>query len=184
MRSTVLLFLAGCGVEYQPECAAVLLDAEDSVRCSGLCINEFMANNIDTWLLDPDDEGEEAYPDWIELYNGGGPIADTSAYTLVRDDSPFEITSVLPEGSLESGECLLIIADGRSDQSEPDIPHVGFNLNKEYGGIRLQKTRGPGCLVDRVWYDDQARGVSWQRQPTDGGEDWASQVAATPCGMN
>ncbi len=171
----IAVFCSGCGgvSDYMLDCANPP-SGDEPIPCTSVCTNELMAVNdlvrVDT--ADPDD----GMDDWIELYNAGTETVQLEGYVLVNDESPVEQTFVLPSWELEPRACKLIIAD--ADPKERGW-HAGFNIQKEYGGLRLH---APSCqLADRVWYGRQSEYRSWGRVPDDGSPTWGYRDPPTPC---
>jgi hypothetical protein len=105
-----------------------------------LVISEFMASNSST--LATTVNGQEAYPDWIEVYNPTN--ANVSLDDWYLTDSNSNLTKwQFPDGlSIEPGEFLIVFASNKDYQDYPDnypylddagYYHTNFNLAKDPG---------------------------------------------------
>lgn len=143
-------------------------------RPAGVCINEFMANNVTT-LEDPDDPGE--FPDWIELYNPGPVPIDLGGKYLtddLRDPTKFRIVDGL---TIPAGGFVLFYADGEPEQG---VYHANFRLNQRGESIGLFDGDATGNQpIDTYTFGPQAGDVSERRYP-DGGADWMPYRTPTP----
>lgn len=140
-------------------------------------INEFVASNA-SGLTD----ASGAFPDWIEIWNGGDELVDLSPYTLTDDSTQPQKWSFPAAVEVDAGDYLIVFADG--DPSTSDELHASFKLSAS--GETLQLI-GPASedfpIVDSVTFDVQTTDVSWARQP-DGGPDWGADDTPTPGAVN
>lgn len=116
-------------------------------------IHELMASNTRAF---PDVVDFEDYPDWIELKNNGGAIANLNGYFLSDDPTnpykwPFPATA-----SIAPGAYLLVMADGHDAVPLQSFPrgywpwrnftteryHTNFNLASEGETLTLTQATG------------------------------------------
>lgn len=125
------LLLGVSALQLQPERAA-------AEAAEGLRISELMVKNKASLR---DEDG--AFSDWIELENASGAALDLTGWHL--SDRGGKTGWALPARTLESGEYLLVFADGK-DRAEGEL-HSSFSLSE---GETLF-LRGPdGEIVERV----------------------------------
>lgn len=140
LRGLVLalaLLLSLSALQLQPESAA----AEET---AGLRISELMYKNKASLR---DEDGD--FSDWIELENASGAAVDLTGWRL--SDRGSKKGWALPARTLESGEFLLVFADGK-DRSEGEL-HSSFSLSE---GETLF-LRGPdGEIAERVLCSGEA----------------------------
>ncbi|MFO1499803.1 MAG: lamin tail domain-containing protein [Verrucomicrobiota bacterium] len=134
-------------------------------------INEWMAAN-DSAIKGPLDE---AFPDWLELFNPTEAPVDLDGWTLT-DDVHEPQKYRLPVGTrLAAHGYLVVWADERADSTPPGSElHANFKLNQQGDTIVLfdNATR----LVDQVQFAFQPANSSSGRYP-----DGASLPAAFSC---
>ena len=122
-------------------CAAALaLGAFLSRRAaagSGLRISEVLASNS----VCPAPDG--SFPDFIELYNGGGGEADLSGCGLT--DSSRVVKYVFPEGTvLPAGGYLVVWCDAHADA---ESGFAAFSVSRD-GGETLSLRSRRGAAID------------------------------------
>lgn len=139
-------------------------------------VNEFVASNASGLT---DESG--AFPDWIELWNGGDELIDLSTYTLTDDATQPQKWSFPAGSELEADGYMIVFADG--DPSTETELHASFKLSADGEAIQLI---GPASedfpVVDYVSYDVQTTDVSWARMPNGG--DWGADETPTPGAAN
>ena len=148
-------------------------DGEEEIE---LYINEFMPSNTQTIT---DETG--AYPDWVELYNGGDAALSLEGFYLTDDlDSPNKAPL---DGDLviEPGGFIVFWAD--KDTLDGAL-HLPFNLRAEGEEIGLYMDGAYGYdQIDAVAFGAQAEDIAVARSP-DGTGDWLTTDAATPGASN
>ncbi len=125
------LLLSVCTLQFQPELAA----AEEA---GSLRISELMVKNKASLR---DEDGD--FSDWIELENASGAVLDLTGWRL--SDRGGKKGWELPARTLESGEFLLVYADGK-DRAEGEL-HSDFSLSE---GETLFLRRPDGEIAERV----------------------------------
>lgn len=127
-----------------------------------LFINELMADN-DAAVIGP----SGAYPDWVELYNGGDYMVDISGMYLTDDLS--NPSWRFPDGAfIAPNSYLLVWADGGSGKS---YLHASFKLRANGGAVGLFASDGK-TLIDFIVFGKQIRDVSYGRA-VDGSLSWS-----------
>jgi len=84
---------------------------------SSLLISEFMASNETT--VSTTIAGQEVYPDWIEIYNGGDQTIDLAGWSLTDDPNDLEKWA-FPAVRIAPGEVLLVFASGIQEAEHPE----------------------------------------------------------------
>jgi hypothetical protein len=138
-----------------------------------LYINEFMASNASTLA----DEGG-AFPDWIELYNGGDTDINLGGWTITDDLEEPEKHPLDSALVVEAGGYLVLFAD---DDEDEGTQHVGFNLSASGESIGLYSP--DGRAVDELDYGELGTDVSIARVP-DGSASWEVTDSPTPGASN
>ena len=138
-----------------------------------LYINEFMASNTSG----AQDAGG-AYPDWIEIYNGGSETVDLGGWTISDDLDEPDKHSLASELSIEAGGFLLLYAD---DDEEEGPEHLSFKLAAE--GESLGLYRPDGGAIDELDFGAMGEDIAQARVP-DGSDTWEVTDAPTPGGSN
>lgn len=134
--------------------------ANDGSESIGVVINEWMADNVNSWA-DPMDGDFE---DWLELYNPATTAADLSGY-LLSDSVASPGKFVIPPGTrIPPRGYLLVWADEEPEQNQPGSAlHAGFRLGA--GGEVIVLTAPDGRRVDLVSFGPQIQNVSEGRFP-------------------
>ncbi|HPR87729.1 MAG TPA: CotH kinase family protein [bacterium] len=155
----------------------VLLSAGMSTG-AGLAINEFMASNVLAWA-----NPEDAYEDWIEIYNPYSTPVDLAGYYLTDNPegtTPWRIPSGQPARTVIPARSFrLLYADALPEMG---ADHLGFKLDKDHEHIALLDPDGQ-TLVDSLSYTSQFRDISYSRYP-DGGSAWFYTSNITPGAAN
>lgn len=144
---TLAVTAGACG-SYDPD--AVRLKAD-------LRINEVVSDNEGVWI---DERGET--DDYVELYNASPRTVRLSDYLLV--DRSGEHT--LPGLVLESGDTLLLWADGEPEQGERHLP---FRLSST-GELLTLLRKESGEELDRVQVPPLGEHEAYQRHPNGHGD--------------
>lgn len=130
---------------------------------SDLRFNELMTSNLGTVK---DSTGD--YDQWVELFNPGPGIVNTSCLYLT-DDPLIPAKWMLPTVVLEDGQFLLLWLDGEPGEG---LNHVSFGLSLDGGDLYLYSKEGPSfALVDSVPYPSAGTDDSYGRLP-DGEGSW------------
>ncbi len=152
----------------------------------GLIISEVMPSNCG-YLQQSDGE----YYDWVELKNvSEGPIR-LSDYAL--SDDPEDLQKfTLPDVTLESGECYVVICSGYTDLTNKKYVHAPFTLSREESWVYLSETSESGCHDHLRIYDvpyqhsvgrsDGENGTYYFTTPTPGTSNGSGVafISATP----
>lgn len=153
-----------------------LAEARFTLGRGDLVINEFMATNRTT-LQDP--EQADAYPDWIEIYNGSAVTLDLGGMFLTDDLADVTKWQIAPGTFLDSGQYLLIYADGDTEQGGD---RANFKLSSDGEVLALIDSDGE-TFFDSIVYDTQIEDVSYGRFP-DGSDTWDFHPNPTPGSAN
>jgi hypothetical protein len=159
----------------QPDSAA---DAGDNIApVEGplpLCINEFVADNDASLNID------DAFPDWIELFNWTDSDVSLNGW-LISDDRDEPDKHIL-EGDLvvPARSALVLYADNNPD-SGPE--HLDFSLSVESGDITLFSPDGRGSVIG---YGPLIGDISAQRISDCCWEEdcWSYRFQGSPGGSN
>jgi len=140
-----------------------------------LYINEFMASNN---VLVADNNG--AYPDWIEIYNGGSETIYLGDKYL-SDDFAERQKWQMPDISINAGEFLVFWASG---SPENGMMHTNFKLSAGGEEIAIfSEEYFAFSFIDSVSFGEQTTNVSLGRNP-DGTGDFTFFGAPTPGASN
>ena len=138
-----------------------------------LVINEFMAENVESYLVG------DTSPDWIELYNRSEYDVDIEGY-LLRDDieggDPWAISGSLV---VPAGGFALLLADGETSLG-PD--HVGFSLDTS--GEQLGLYTPEDKPLDLLDFGAQVRDTSLARAEDGVEGEWDYVPLGTPGASN
>ncbi|MEN6425681.1 MAG: lamin tail domain-containing protein [Phycisphaerales bacterium] len=114
-----------------------------------LVINEVLASNESVVAMDG------AFPDLVELHNGGSQAISLSGMSL-SDDPQQPAQFVFPAGAtMNPGDYLVLFADSETTASGY---HLGFGLNAEGDGLYLYDAVGE--LIDSVEFGSQIPDLS------------------------
>ena len=119
----------------------------------GLVISELMASNGSTIR-----DQNNAYSDWIEIYNAGSSAVNLEGWTL-SDDPMNRARFVFPGRTIAPGEYLLIFASGAEDKGQE--LHVPFRLSS--GGEHIVLYNPQGEAVSYMEYDALEKNQSLAR---------------------
>lgn len=123
-----------------------------------LVINEVLANNESAVAR------EGAFPDLVELYNGGSEAISLSGMNL-SDDPERPAKFVFPaDATIGPGEYLVLIAD---DGLAESATYLGFRLDTDGDGVYLYDAAGE--LIDSVEFGGQVPDLSIGRSGSDDG---------------
>jgi len=132
-------------------------------RNTDLQFNDLMTFNQGTIV---DDSGD--YDPWVEIYNLGPGLINTSNLFLT-DDPENPNKWQLPDQNIEDGEFLLLWLDGEPDEGDN---HASFGVNSSGGDLRLYADEGSDyVLIDTILYPQLDSNVSFSRFP-DGKGSW------------
>jgi len=161
---------------HRAEGWGALAEARFTVGRTGLVINEFMASNR-TILEDPAEAG--AYPDWIELFNGGSATIDLGGL-FMTDDLQNKTQWQIPPGIiLAPGDFVILYADNDDSQGND---HTSFKLDSLGETLALVDADGD-TVLDSIVFDQQLEDVSFGRFP-DGQGSWGYLTEPTPGAPN
>ena len=105
---------------------------------SPLIISEVMPSNA-KYLIQSDGE----YYDWVEVKNVSDQRIRLSDYSLSDDpDKLHKFT--LPDVTLESGECYVIICSGNMDMTSKKYVHAPFTVSRDEGWVYLSRVSETG----------------------------------------
>lgn len=135
---------------------------------SDVVISEAMASNKSFMM-------ENGCPDWIELCNLGASPVDLTGWTIADDPENPQNGYVLPSVTLNSGEYMIIYADGRGYQDETGALHANFSLSRK--GETLVLIDSMGRLASRMVFGAVEADVSCSRQ-NDGA--FTTELTASP----
>ncbi|MBN2136779.1 MAG: lamin tail domain-containing protein [Sedimentisphaerales bacterium] len=123
---------------------------------SGLIISEFMAVNDESL---PDEE--EAFPDWIEIYNPLDVTVDMEGWYLTDSDS--NLTKwAFPAGiELDPGNFLVVFASGNDRRNPANPLHTNFNLNDNDEDVILVTPDGKTIVHSYLAYPQQLGDISY-----------------------
>ncbi len=137
-----------------------------------LFINELQADNTSTII----DESDQAFDDWIELFNAGDAPIELSGYYL-SDDAEEPMKWALPDLSIPGGGFLLVWADG--DTKDEGL-HADFGLSKNGEFLGLYRARDSEIeTIDALTFGALAADLSYGRT-IDGGGIWQTLAQPTP----
>ncbi|MFW6154449.1 MAG: lamin tail domain-containing protein [Planctomycetota bacterium] len=150
-----------------------------------LWINEFMAIN-DTTLADADN----AYADWVEIYNASGDAVDLGGWHLTDDATELDRWT-FPSVTLGAGDYLVVFASGKDRTDPAGELHTDFKLSGE--GEYLALVQPDGVTVEFEYAPtfppqmaDQSYGVampgmrSYFAVPTPGEANFIQGMQAAP----
>ncbi|MEK6782395.1 MAG: lamin tail domain-containing protein [Bacteroidota bacterium] len=141
-----------------------------------LYINEFMTNNSS--CCSEAMTKENAFEDWIEIYNAGSVSVDIGGMYFSQDSLrplAYRIPVKSPEiTSIQPGGFLLIWADGNPDRG---VLHLGFKLDQDGEFIGFYDTHGR--TIDRLTFGKQNENISFGRS-SDSGASWKEFLTPTP----
>lgn len=105
---------------------------------------------------------ESGCPDWIELNNQGARPIDLTGWIITDDPEMPENGYVLPQVFLNSGEYLVIYADGAGYRDEAGALHANFSLSAK--GETLVLLDPQGHVVSRMVFGAMEKDASCARQ--------------------
>lgn len=146
-------------------CTAATLDTQEPDDTAGsweppvVVVNEFMADNESTWVLE-----DGSSPDWVELYNPGKAVI-LDGWGL--SDDPEEPHRQRLYGSLGTGSYRLV--------------ELEFGLSAD--GEQIGLYAAGGGALDVVVFGPQVADVAAARSP-DGGETWTYIAGGSPGASN
>lgn len=126
-----------------------------------ICINEICNNNFSTVPI----YGHED-DDWIELYNNSGKSISLEGWSISDNEEDLQ-KYVLPEVILESGEYIVLYANGEDAISENNI-FLNFRLSQ---GENIYLCDSDGKIMDSVNVPAIEANTSYARV-TDGLKEW------------
>ncbi|MBI9065776.1 MAG: CotH kinase family protein [Salinivirgaceae bacterium] len=144
---------------------------------SQIVINEFLASNATTIHKLT---GNDAFSDWIELYNTSNTPIDLNGYFLSDDLSnptKFQISNSI---IIDSNSFIIIWADGFNEIDNFGI-HTNFKLSKSGEQISIANTEGE--IIDSVNYGQQFNDIPYGRKP-DATGNWFYFAEPTPAYSN
>ncbi len=152
-----------------------------------LFINEFMASNATTLMAPGEYENpDEAYVDWIEIYNPGETAIDIGGMYITDDltaNDEWLIPATEPDSTtIAPGEYLIVYADKKTNRG---VLHVNFKLGSGGEDVGLFADDGAGhiLMVDGYTYLVGTEDISEGRE-VDGSDDWTTFVNPTPGAAN
>ncbi len=164
----IVVFLTGC-------------DDDDSSNgtnpATQIVINEILARNI---TINQDEQ--EEFDDWIELYNPTDEPVDIGGFSITDDiEAPDKWTiptAFEDETTIPPNGYLIIWADGDPEQGPL---HTNFNLSGEGENVALYDL--DGNAIDVVLFGPQVEDIAYGRLPN-GAEAWKFLSPPTPGAMN
>ena len=134
-----------------------------------IVINEIMAVNH---LTVRDTDGD--FSDWVELKNISDHAVSLKNYTISdRADDLYQW--VIPDVTLQSGECITIFCSGKNRTDTEKELHTSFRLSEYDGALYLAQPNGFVC--DSVSYSQIPANASYERLESGG---FAMTYAPTP----
>ena len=122
-------------------------------------ISEFMAMNSYIPYTNPLDlkttvYGQEAHPDWIELYNSGSSAVNIGGMYLTNDKDELTKWQIPATTSIPAGGYLVIYASGKKEAEYPtnypyvdDSGHLHTNFKIKNGGGYLALVASDGLTI-------------------------------------
>jgi len=117
-----------------------------------LIINEVMANNTSTKILD-----NLEYYDYIELYNGNSFDINLEGYYLSDNEYETDLWK-FPTITIKSHEYLVILASGR-DRCDAGECHTNFKLSSSGEVVTL--TDNKGTIISKISYQGSKNDTSY-----------------------
>lgn len=127
--------------------------AGEAPQTGGPVISEFLADNQDG-LEDEDLD----HPDWIEVCNGSGSVANLAGWFLTDEETNL-VKWAFPARTVEPYACLVVFASGKNRTNGATL-HTNFRLAKAGGYLALVKPDGTNIATE-IRYDPQAEDVSF-----------------------
>jgi len=141
-----------------------------------LQLNDLMTVNQGTIA---DNQGD--YDPWVEIYNLGPGLLNTSSL-LLTDDPDVPNKWELPAQNLDDGEFLLLWLDSEPGEG---ADHAPFSLNSGGGNLYLYMDDGSSyMLVDNISYPALDADVSFGRFPNGEGLWQIMSEVVTPAQLN
>lgn len=152
-------------------CAILVLGGASVPSAADLVLNEILASNS-TGLQDGFGQRE----DWIEIYNDGAASVNLAGYHLT-DEPDYLNKWSFPDGTIEAGGYLVVIASGKDLTDTSGYHHTAFRLGRNGDYLALVGPDGT-TVVDALSpaYPEQFTDISYGRQTSDG----ALRFFATP----
>ena len=145
---------------------------------STLCINEFMASNLN-WIAD----SNEDYEDWIEIYNDNDSSLNLAGCYItdnINELAKWQIPYGYPDSTvIDSAGFKILWVD---DEPWEGPLHLGFKLSKDGEQIILVAPDGIS-IIDSITYQPQTTNISMGRYP-DGVNFWFYYDQPTPGSEN
>lgn len=139
------------GVQEEPQQS----DGEGATPAQGLYINEIVASNSYSLLLD-----DGSSPDWVEIYNNTGQAINLTGYGLSDDENSlykFEF----PQTTLADGAYLVVLCCDENDEAEDGYLRTDFNLSADGETVVLSAPNDQ--VIDQVAYSSLTTDVSYGR---------------------
>lgn len=144
-----------------------------------IVLNEVMASNAST-LKVPDtsilEEGDDEYPDWIELYNNSDATIDLNGYTISGGSASWTFPAV----ELKSGAFFVIFASGKDLKSTDNATltlHTSFKVSANGETLTIRDSNG--TILDMLETGEMDTDISLGRKP-DGTGEWLFFTSPTP----
>jgi hypothetical protein len=120
-----------------------------------LVINELVAKNLSGLT---NEDGETV--DWIEIYNASSEAINMNMYTIT-DDVNKKDKAQFQDYILESGEYVIVLADGDEGIDDLGYIHVKFSLNSDGGKVAIYRNEE---IIDLLEYPKLQYDLSYGRR--------------------
>jgi hypothetical protein len=140
-----------------PITATLLLVLACEHAQASLKITEFSANSSESF---PD--GDDDFPDWIELHNTANLSIRTRGYALT-DNPDLPRKWPIPDTILRAGEHLVVFASGKDHITPGEELHSNFSLDSEADYLALTGPDGDQP-VDEFNYPKQFYAISYGKE--------------------
>ncbi|MFP6874967.1 MAG: lamin tail domain-containing protein [Verrucomicrobiales bacterium] len=148
-------FINACFIS--PLTATLLLVLASEHAQASLGITEFSANSSESF---PD--GDDDFPDWIELHNTGNINIRTTGYALT-DNPDLPRKWPIPDAIIPAGEYLVVFASGKDRITPGEEFHSNFSLGDEGEYLALTGPDGDEP-VDEFNYPKQFYAISYGKE--------------------
>lgn len=124
-------------------------------------INEVLASNTTI-----NEDEDDTYQDWVELYNAGAAAVNLDGYGL-SDDAAMPFKWTFPAVSMPAGSYLLIWCSDKNRTVVGQPLHTNWKISS--GGETITLTNSGGTAVNSVTTPTLPENISWARIPNGSG---------------